>query len=75
MRKRLCAVGDGVGVVIDKLILEQLDIDENTEIEVRADGDRVILEPVRSSDHQRRVTAATRRAVAVHGELLKKLAE
>ena len=47
MRKKLSAIGDSLGIVIEKPILELLDIDRETELEVRTDGERLIIEPIR----------------------------
>jgi len=38
MRKRLSAVGNSLGVIIEKPILELLHIDKDTELELSTDG-------------------------------------
>ena len=48
MRKKLSAVGNSYGLVIEKPILELLNIDRDTELEMSTDGDRLIIEPIRS---------------------------
>lgn len=73
MRKKLTAIGNSLGVVIEKPILELLDIDRDTEFEMRTDGKQLILEPVRR--RRKRVVEATRRVMAAHDETFRKLAK
>ena len=49
MRKKLSAIGNSLGIVIEKPILELLDIDRETELDMRTDGERLIIEPIRGS--------------------------
>ena len=48
MKKKLSAVGNSYGLVIEKPILELLKIDRDTELEMTTDGERLIIEPIRS---------------------------
>lgn len=48
MIRSLVEVGDGLGIVFDKAILELLNIHPETKIDVTTDGRRLILEPVRA---------------------------
>lgn len=73
MHKRLIVIGNELGIVIEKPILDLLDITEDTALELRTDGERLVIEPVRLPDHRRRIAAATKRASAEQGRLLKKL--
>ena len=61
MRKKLSAIGNSLGIVIEKPILELLDIDRETELDMRTDGERLIIEPVRSGKGAK-VRAAAQRA-------------
>ena len=74
MRKRLSAIGNSLGVVIEKPILELLKIDRETELEMTTDGNRLILEPVRSP-RRKRVEDAAKRAMDAHDSTLRKLAK
>ncbi|HET8539838.1 MAG TPA: AbrB/MazE/SpoVT family DNA-binding domain-containing protein [Anaeromyxobacter sp.] len=74
MRKKLSAIGNSLGVVIEKPILELLDIDRETELDMRTDGERLIIEPVRRAKRAK-VKAAVRRAMAAHDATLRKLAK
>ena len=73
MRKKLSAIGNSLGIVIEKPILELLDIDRETELDIRTDGERLIIEPVRAK--RTKVKAAVRRAMAAHDTTLRKLAK
>jgi len=57
MIKKLVAIGNSYGLVIDKSILEILRITPETELELSTDGTRLIIEPVgrkpRAADRSR----------------------
>jgi antitoxin MazE len=74
MRKKLSAIGNSLGIVIEKPILELLDIDRETELDMRTDGERLIIEPVRGAKRTK-VKAAVQRAMAAHDATLRKLAK
>jgi antitoxin component of MazEF toxin-antitoxin module len=78
MRKNLSAVGNSLGLVIEKPILELLNITRDTELEVTTDGTRLIVEPVREVEakgRRGRVGAATKRVMKNHDRTLSRLAE
>jgi antitoxin component of MazEF toxin-antitoxin module len=74
MRKRLSAIGNSLGIVIEKPILELLEIDRETELDMKTDGQRLIIEPVRRAK-KARVKATVERAMAAHDATLRKLAK
>jgi antitoxin component of MazEF toxin-antitoxin module len=74
MRKKLSAIGNSLGIVIEKPILELLEIDRETELDMRTDGERLIIEPVRGAKRAR-VKAAVQRAMRAHDATLRKLAK
>ena len=74
MRKKLSAIGNSLGIVIEKPILELLDIDRETELDMRTDGERLIIEPIRGGKRAK-VRAAAQRAMAAHDATLRKLAK
>jgi antitoxin component of MazEF toxin-antitoxin module len=47
MIKKLSKHGNSLAILIDKPILELLNINENTYINVKTDGTNIIIEPVR----------------------------
>ena len=77
MRKNLSAIGNSLGLVIEKPILELLNITRDTELEVTTDGTRLIVEPVREVEARRRgrVGAAAKRVMKNHDRTLRRLAE
>ena len=74
MRKKLSAIGNSLGLVIEKPILELLDIDRETELEMTTDGERLIIEPVRSA-RRTRLRAAAKRAMDANDGTFRKLAK
>ncbi len=49
MIKNLTAIGNSLGVIIDKPILELLNITKDTLLDVRTDGDGLIIRPIRDA--------------------------
>lgn len=74
MRKKLSAVGNSFGVVIEKPILELLKIDRDTEFEMTTDGERLILEPVREG-RKKRLTEVHEKIMKKHDTTFRKLAK
>lgn len=73
MRKKLTAIGNSLGVVIEKPILELLGIGRDTELEMRTDGRLLILEPV--PQRKKRVADAAKRVMDAHDGTFRKLAK
>jgi antitoxin component of MazEF toxin-antitoxin module len=74
MRKKLSAIGNSLGLVIEKPILELLDFTRDTELDMTTDGERLII--ARASKSKRaRVKASLARAMDAHDESLRKLAK
>nr|MBK7068027.1 AbrB/MazE/SpoVT family DNA-binding domain-containing protein [Deltaproteobacteria bacterium] len=74
MIKKLSAVGNSLGLIIERPILELLNITKDTALEVKTDGEALIIRPVKLTKKER-VRESTRRMMAVHDETLKKLAK
>ena len=74
MRKRLMAIGNSLGIIIEKPILELLDINRDTELEIRTDGEALIIRPARAAK-RRRVSESAKRMMDTHDDTLRKLAE
>lgn len=72
--KRLTAVGNSPGLIVEKPILELLNIDKETPLEVRNDGEALIIRPQRKS-RSARLKAAADRMMDTHDETLRKLAK
>jgi len=63
MRKRLTPVGNSLGLIIEKPILNLLGIDRDTELEITTDGRRLVIQPADQAEH-----GAEQSAAAVHTE-------
>jgi antitoxin MazE len=76
MSKRLQAVGNSSGVIIDKPILELLRITAETELEISTDGERLIITPMRSeSARERKLARVQERTLLAHERTFRKLAK
>ena len=77
MVKNLSVIGNSLGIIIDRPILELLRIDKDTQLEITTDGESLTIRPVAlaSNDKKSKVRAATKRMMATHGETLRKLAK
>ncbi|MCC6740625.1 MAG: AbrB/MazE/SpoVT family DNA-binding domain-containing protein [Planctomycetia bacterium] len=74
MTKKLTAIGNSLGIVIEKPILDLLHIDRETEIEMSTDGQRLILSPVRSA-RRARLDASAKKIMDQHDATFRKLAK
>lgn len=74
MQKKLSVVGNSLGLIIDKPVLELLRIDKNTPLDISTDGDALIIRPLRDA-HAERVRAATVRVAERHAAAFEKLAK
>lgn len=78
MRKKLSIIRNNLGLVIEKPILELLNITRDTELEVTTDRTQLIIEPLQKVDpkgQRTRVAAATKRVMKNHDRTLRRLAE
>jgi len=74
MIKKLSAIGNSFGLIIERPILELLDITKDTPLEVKTDGEALIIRPAKLSKKQR-IRESTKRMMAVHDDTLRKLAK
>lgn len=72
MIKKLSAIGNSLGLIIERPILELLDITKDTPLEVKTDGEALIIRPAKLSKKER-VRESTRRMMGVHDATLRKL--
>jgi antitoxin MazE len=72
MKKKLSVVGNSLGLLIEKPILELLNIDRNTELEMTTDGNRLIVEPIRKS-HKKRISESAEKIMKAHDGTFRKL--
>lgn len=73
LTKKLTPMGNSMGILIDRPVLDLLGIDRDTTLEIRTDGRAIIIEPVKEEHIERMLTTA-RRVMRAQRETLKKLA-
>lgn len=74
--KRLQAIGNSAGIIIDKPILDLLRITPETELDLETDGERLIITPVREpAQRARRFAKVQSRVVRKHERTFRKLAK
>lgn len=74
MIKKLSTVGNSLGLIIERPILELLNITKDTPLEIKTDGEALIIRPV-SNTREERIRESTEKMMAVHHETLRKLAK
>jgi antitoxin MazE len=74
MIKNLSAVGNSLGLIIERPILELLDITKDTPLEIKTDGKALIIRPAKLNTKDR-IRESTKRMMTVHDETLRKLAK
>jgi antitoxin MazE len=74
MQQKLSVVGNSLGLIIDKPVLELLRIDKETTLDVSTDGESLLIRPVRS-ERSERVRAASNRVADKHAKAFEKLAK
>jgi antitoxin MazE len=73
--KKLTKHGNSLALVIDRPILDLLNIDTDTLLDLSTDGHRLIVAPAERSERRRKFEAAQRTAHQHYGKAFKKLAE
>ena len=74
MLKHLTVHGNSSALVIDKPILELLNISMDTPLEVTTDGRNLIISPIKNAKSYARINEAMERVNKKHASTLKKLA-
>lgn len=74
MKKTLSAVGNSLGLIIERPILELLKIDKDTPLEIETDGKALIIRPIRP-DRRQRLEAITEKLMDKHEKVLRELAK
>ena len=75
MIKNLVTIGNSLGIIIEKPILDLLRIERDTPLNVRTDGDRLIIEPLAKEERAALLKSAVSRVIKNHDETLRKLAQ
>ena len=74
MIKTLTPHGNSQALVIEKAILELLNIDKQTPLEVTTDGTNIIVSPVRDKAREKAFRSALNKVNKNHAKTLKRLA-
>jgi antitoxin MazE len=75
MHKTLIKHGNSLALVIDKPILEMLQISADTPLELTSNGDALMVSPVRDKARQKKLRASLDKINRKFGHDLKRLAE
>lgn len=75
MIKRLVRHGNSTALIIDKAVLQLLNLTLDTPLQITTDGTNLLISPVRSRARQRKVKRALASVNLRHGEALRHLAE
>lgn len=75
MTKKLIKHGNSLALVIDKPILEVLQISADTPLELTTDGDSILISPVRDKKRQKRLRESLDKINRRFGGDLKRLSE
>jgi antitoxin MazE len=75
MLKKLTRHGNSMALVIDKGVLELLNIDDQTPLEITTDGSILFISPVRDEKRSDQLQEAVGRINTQYGRALKRLAE
>ena len=75
MIKTLSKHGNSLALVIDRGVLDLLNIDEDTPLEISTDGDVLVVSPVRDAKRRAKFQAALKAANRRYGRALKRLAD
>jgi antitoxin component of MazEF toxin-antitoxin module len=75
MIKKLSKHGDDLVLILDPSILAQLQIDEETALEVTTDGRTLVVSPVQDEEYLRRFEQAMNSVNERYAKTFKRLAE
>ena len=75
MIKKLTRTGNSVALVLDKPLLEELGLDEDSEVEVSTNGQILIVTPKRNSSRERRFRKSADKINRKYAGLFKRLGE
>lgn len=75
MMKTLTKHGNSRALIIDRTMMELLKIDDSTTLELRIEGEQLVVTPVRQLTREQRLARSLEKTNAKYGRTLKKLAE
>jgi antitoxin component of MazEF toxin-antitoxin module len=72
MIKKITSIGNSLGLILERPILELLDIDRHTKLDVRTDGECLIIRPLKK-DRSARILERADRMMKIHDDTFRKL--
>jgi len=75
MIKKLTKHGNSLALVIDKGVLDLLDIDDKTPLDIATDGKILFISPVRDEKRKRQFEKSLGKVNKKYGRALKRLAD
>lgn len=75
MLKKLTRHGNSLALVIDKGVLDLLNIDDQTLLEISTDGTLLLISPVKDEKRRQKFQNAVRETNAKYGRTLKRLSD
>lgn len=75
MQKMLIKHGNSLALVIDKPILDLLQITINTPLEISTNGDQILIQPCRNTARQKKLEASLKKINASFSSDLERLAQ
>jgi antitoxin component of MazEF toxin-antitoxin module len=75
MIKKLTRTGNSVALVLDKPLLEQLGLDENSEVEISTNGQVIVLTPKRDSARERKFRKSVEKINRKYAGLFRRLSQ
>lgn len=73
--KKLTRAGNSLAIVLDQPLLEQLRIDENTELELSTNGEVLVIAPVRDPGRKQKLEKILEKLNREYGGVFRRLAE
>lgn len=74
MLKKLTRHGNSLALVIDKGVLDILNIDDKTPLEISTDGTLLLISPIRDEKRKHQFRESLEKANTKYGRALKRLA-
>jgi antitoxin component of MazEF toxin-antitoxin module len=75
MVKKLTRTGNSLALILDRPLLEQLGIDENTPLELSTNGDVLVVSPLRDEQHERRFQRSRQKINRKYAGVFRRLAK
>ena len=75
MVKKLTKHGNSLALIIDRAVLDLLEINDDTPLDITTDGQVLVVTPVRDEARREKFNGALRSANTKYGRALKHLAE